>query len=361
AAYMRAHLYFLLAQYFCEDYDPATSDEKMGLPIVTRYEPTGDSDKYPGRSSLEATYSLIVSDVETAEEYVLSEGKVNSAYITRDAVKAFKARLALIMHDYDTALLSAKELIDGGKYVLCSDAATFANAWKNDNLSETIWQVAMIGPDDIGNSFRYFIYNSSGVVGEDKPQYIPEDWVLDLYDKANDIRYSSWFNTRDITTPVAGRMTLMVKYPGNPLLYSSVTNYVNMPKVFRISEMYLIAAEAASNKPGQEAVASKYLNDLKESRIKGWKAQVLSGISLTNAIREERVRELFCEGHRMSDIKRWHIGFSRSAGQNPSIVMPGDSYASLRKEADDPFFLWPIPTSEMEANPQMTQNPAYKN
>ncbi len=361
AAYIRAHLYLLLAQYFCEDYDPSTCGQYMGVPVVTEYNPTGDSSKYPARPSLDVTYSQIVSDIALAEEYVQTEGSQNSAYVTRDVVTALKARVALLMHDYDTALLSAKSLIDEGKYSLCTDAAKFADGWKNDNLTETIWQVAMTGPDDIGNSFRYFIYNRSGVVGEDSPQYVPEDWVLALYDKANDIRYSSWFSTRDITTPVSGRLTLMVKYPGNPKLYSSVTNYVNMPKVFRISEMYLIAAEAAANKAGQEVVASYYLNALKSSRISGWKEQDYSGVSLTNAIRDERVRELFCEGHRLNDIKRWHIGFTRSAGQDPSLLMPGDNYVNASRPADDPFFLWPIPTSEMEANPQMKQNPAYTN
>lgn len=361
AVYMRAHLYFLLAQYFCEAYDPATADNVMGVPVVTVYAPTGDSSKYPARNTLEETYSRITEDIAEAEAYVTAPGSQNSAYVTADVVKALKARVALYMQDYDTALTTAIDLINGGKYPLCTDAARFADGWKNDNLSEAIWQVAMTGPDDIGNSFRYFIYNNSGVIGEDNPQYIPEDWVLDLYDKSNDIRYSSWFSTRDITTPVPGRMTLMVKYPGNPKLYSSVTNYVNMPKVFRISEMYLIAAEAASNKPGQEAVASYYLNALKSARIKGWKDQDYSGVTLTNAIRDERVRELFCEGHRLNDLKRWHIGFTRSAGQNPSLVMPGENYASAKREADDPFFLWPIPTAEMEANPQMKQNPAYVN
>ena len=281
--------------------------------------------------------------------------------MTADVVEALNARVMLYMHNYDEAFKSAKALIDGARYPLCANAGTFADGWKNDNLTETIWQVAMTGPDDIGNSFRYFIYNTSGMAGEDNPQYVPEDWVLNLYDKDRDIRYSSWFSTRNITTPVIGTLTLMVKYPGNPKLYSSVTNYVNQPKVFRISEMYLIAAEAAANKPGGEAAASLYLNSLKRNRISGWVDQDWSGASLINEIRQERVRELFCEGHRMNDLKRWHIGFSRSAGQNPSLLMQGDNYASCSRPADDPYFLWPIPTAEMEANPQMSQNPAYTN
>jgi hypothetical protein len=249
--------------------------------------------------------------------------------------------------------------VASGTYPLVTDAATFADGWTNDNLNEAIWQVAMTGPDDIGNSFSYFIYNTSGVEGEDNPQYVPEDWALNLYAR-DDIRFQSWFDARDIKTPVVGNLTLLVKYPGNPLLYSAVTNYVNMPKVFRISEMYLIAAEAAMGRE-EEVVASKYINDLKTARIPSWKNVDYTGDDLVLELRQERVRELFGEGHRLNDIKRWHIGFSRSAGQDPALMQPGENYVSLKREADDPMFVWPIPTGELQANPQMKgqQNPGY--
>ena len=125
--------------------------------------------------------------------------------------------------------------------------------------------------------------------------------------------------------------------------------------------MYLIAAEAAVNKGGQDLVASKYINDLRAARIAGWKNTDYSGDALVVELRQERVRELFGEGHRMNDLKRWHIGFTRSAGQNPELVMPGEKYAGLSMEADSPLFVWPIPVDEMQANPQMTQNPGYTN
>ena len=361
ACYLRAHMYYLLCCYFCEDYDPDTAEEFMGVPVVLKYEPTGDSSKYPARPTLQDTYDQILIDLEEAEKYVTVAGSVGSAYITSDVVAALQARVALMMHDYDTALLKAKSLIDGGKYQLVSDVRTFVDGWTNDNLSETIWQAAMTGPDDLGNAFSYFIYNTSGKEGEDNPQYVPEDWALKLYDKENDIRYQSWFDTRDITTPVVGTLTLLVKYPGNPKLYSAVTNYVNQPKIFRISEMYLIAAEAAIAKGGQDPVASKYINDLRAKRIQGWKNTDYSGDALVVELRQERVRELFGEGHRMNDLKRWHIGFTRSAGQDPELVMPGEKYAGLSMEADSPLFVWPIPVDEMQANPQMTQNPGYTN
>ena len=359
ACYLRAHMYYQLACYFCNDYDPETADEFMGVPVVTKYAPTGDADKYPSRPSLQATYDQILLDLAEAEKYVTAAGAPRAAYVTKDVVAALQARVALMMHDYDTAYTKAAGLVASGTYPLVTDAATFAEGWTNDNLNEAIWQVAMTGPDDIGNGFSYFIYNTSGVEGEDNPQYVPEDWALNLYAR-DDIRFQSWFDARDIKTPVVGNLTLLVKYPGNPLLYSAVTNYVNMPKVFRISEMYLIAAEAAMGRE-EEVVASKYINDLKTARIPSWKNVDYTGDDLVLELRQERVRELFGEGHRLNDIKRWHIGFSRSAGQDPALMQPGENYVSLKREADDPMFVWPIPTGELQANPQMKgqQNPGY--
>ena len=361
ACYIRAHMYYLLACYFCEDYEPDTAGKVMGVPVVTTYAPTGDATKYPNRGTLAATFEQIGKDLDEAEKYIKVEGTPMSSYLTADVVTALQARVYLAMHNYDKALLKAKDLIDNGPYQLVSDKKKYADGWVNDNLQEAIWQVAMQDQTDLGNAYTYFIYNNSGVEGKDNPQYIPEDWVLDLYDKKNDIRYDSYFDERNVTTPVVGTMTLLVKYPGNPKLYSAVTNYNNMPKVFRISEMYLIAAEAAANRPGQDFVASSYLNELKAKRIAGYKEKEWTGDDLMQEIRNERVRELFGEGFRLNDIKRWHIGFSRSKGQDASLIMPGENYAECRREADDPLFLWPIPTSELEANPQMKnqQNPGY--
>ena len=359
ACYIRAHMYYLLVQFFCEDYEPATAGDVYGVPVVTVYAPTPDASKYPSRGSLAKTYAQIVADLTEAETYVTAPGQPNSIFVTADVVPALQARVALSMHDYSTAFNKAKGLIDSGRYPLESDRTAYAEAWLRDNLCETLWQPVMTGPDDTGNSFPYFINNATGREGEDNPQYVPEDWALKLYDKTNDIRYDAYFSERELRMPVTGRLTLLVKYPGNPQLYTQTTNYVNQPKVFRISEMYLIAAEAAANRQGQESIASYYLNELKSKRIAGWYERDYSGQALVKEIRDERVRELFGEGQRLFDLKRWHIGFQRSAGQNPALMQPGANYVSCMRPADDPFFLWPIPTDEVQANPQIEQNPAY--
>lgn len=377
AHYLRAHFYYLLTEYFCRDYEPDTaSDADSGVLLVTRYSPSSESSTYPRRSTLAETYGLILEDLAVAEKSVKVKGSQNSSYITEDVVKALQARVALSMHDYGTAFDKAVELIDSGTYPLMDNADAYALGWIDDNLTETIWQPVMRDYTETGNSMSLFINNSFGTEGNDKPQYVPEDWVLDLYDKDNDIRYAAYFDERTFKQPVSGTMTLMVKYPGNPKYDTDsgsgrIPEYCNQPKIFRISEMYLIAAEAATNIPGRDAQGSKYLNDLKSKRIANWTPVSLSGSSLKYEIRNERVRELFGEGHRLNDIKRWHIGFKRSGGQNPDLLYnPGEgdsnagnsaNYLNCSRQADDPFFLWPIPTTEVQANPQIRQNPGYTN
>lgn len=360
AHYIRAHMYYALAERFCEDYDPGTAADYMGVPIVTEYAPTGDATKYPARPTLEATYQFIVDELAEATKYVTATGAQGSYYVTSDVVKALRARVALMMHDFDTAFNLAKSLIDSGKYPLISDQDEYSKMWINDVSTESLWTIQMVDQSDTGYGHGYFIYNTSGEEGNDQPHYFPEDWALELF-SANDIRYDAYFSRRAVEKPFVGNVVIQIKYPGNPSLYPATggSNYVNKPKVFRISEMYLIAAEAAYNKGNQDAVGSSYLNQLKSKRIQGWSNVDYSGTDLRDEIRNERVRELYGEGFRLTDLKRWKLGFKRSSGQNPDYVMPGSNYVGLSVEAGNPRFVWPIPNAEIQANPQMEQNPGY--
>ena len=361
ACFFRAFLYYRLTQYFCKDYDPATADSVYGVPVVTEYAPTGDSSKYPHRGTLAKTYKQITDDIAEAEANVTSAGKVNSGYVTADVVQALKARVALSMEDYPTAYNTASALVASNTYELEKDADKFAAGWIDDDLKEVIWQPIIVDPSDGGSACSYFIHNTSGKAGEDDPQYFPEKWVLDIYDSDTDIRYNAYFASRDINfRDNKGTLTILIKFPGNPKLNTSAASrYVNMPKVFRIAEQYLIAAEAAYYN-NDEVNAREYLNALRQNRGFTVADNLTStGDALRQDIRDERVRELFGEGFRLSDIKRYHIGFTRDAGQDPDMIQPLANDLSL--PADSPEFIWPIPTDEITANPQIKdeQNEGY--
>lgn len=102
----------------------------------------------------------------------------------------------------------------------------------------------------------------------------------------------------------------------------AVSNYINKIKPFRIAEQYLIAAEAYARRggAGDEAAACEYLNALRSKRIPGYKEKLYSGNALLNEIKEERARELFGEGFRFTDLKRWGEGMARSAAQDNQII-----------------------------------------
>ena len=65
------------------------------------------------------------------------------------------------------------------------------------------------------------------------------------------------------------------------------------------------------------------------------------------------------EGFRLTDLKRYGEGFTRQNPQDASL-----SYQlglGINVSADNPRWIWAIPQSEIEANPQIKeqQNPGY--
>lgn len=122
--------------------------------------------------------------------------------------------------------------------------------------------------------------------------------------------------------------------------------------VFRLAEMYLIYAEAVKRggTGGSDAQAVTYLNALRS------RAQVVAGNigSYTlDYILDERARELYWEGFRRTDLIRYDR-FAEGSYLWPwkGGVKNGTAVAATRK-------VYPIPDSEIAANPNLTQNAGY--
>ena len=371
AYFLKAFNMFILADRFCEVYDASKADTQMGVMIVDSYSPSSDPSTYPGRSSLKETYTNIETNLADAATALASvDGSVGSIYVTKDAVTALKARVALHKGDFDAAITAATSLITGGTYPLISAdnaadlLAKFQKMWINDSGDECImqlWADLASGSLPSSNSYSYAALNSSGIY---TPDFIPETWVLDLFNDS-DVR-SSWFEAVKVTYgTIEGNVIIFNKFAGNPDLLASTAKaptYINKIKPFRIAEQYLIAAEAYARKGGaaNEAAARTYLNELKSKRdLEYMQNDNLSGDNLLKAIKDEHVRELMGEGFRMSDLKRWKQGFTRSAVQDTEVTTAMGSDMTI--EGDDPRFLWPIPQAEIDSNPQIKnqQNPAY--
>ena len=346
---VRALCYSKLIECFCKAYDPETADKELGVVLRSKY-----SEPEPmKRASLKASYQFVLDDLKMAESLLDNDyDQYNTIYATAAAAQALHARVALYMQDWQTAIDYATKVIENDVFKLADGTVNYSETdtyltymWNYDSSFEIIWKIGFT-TTSYGGALGQVFLNSNRDYTYTYPDYVPAEWVLNSY-TSNDLRYNAYFY--QYTTGYANGLTwpLLVKYFGNRNFISSANIYmVSMPKLFRLAEQYLIRAEAYCNLPTPNySAASKDLTALRTKRFSGGAGAVtVSQSNWKETISEERVRELYMEGFRLNDLKRWHMGFERTP---QSCSLPEGS--SLKIEADDPRFVWPIPRHELEA------------
>lgn len=143
------------------------------------------------------------------------------------------------------------------------------------------------------------------------------------------------------------------KYPGkgNQPLKNNV-------KVVRLSEMYLILAECAV-KENDLPTAANYIKQIRQTRKYAGTAATPSYANATAALQDilkERRVELAFEGHRYVDLRR--LGAEANVSIDRSTL--DDIVATpTTLSITDHRFTMPIPTTEIQGNPTIQQNPGY--
>jgi hypothetical protein len=124
--------------------------------------------------------------------------------------------------------------------------------------------------------------------------------------------------------------------------------------MFRLADAYLMYAEVvARNGGGSAAQALTYVNQLRR-RVYGNTDGDITGPQLTlDFILAERGRELLFEGQRRMDL----IRFGKFTGGGYLWAWKGGTKAG--SALDPTRALYPIPASELVANPNLKQNPGY--
>ena len=363
AYFARALAYSELIKLFCKAYDSDEMAEKE-LGVVLRKEYYSNDSLV--RASLKDSYQFVIEDLERAEDCLqLTKEEENDAsltfysspYFSIYTVYALRARVALYMKDYENAIKYSTLLIESGQFALSSasteyttmpDYLTMTNKsvslyeymWRYNLSTETIWEVGFT-TTSYGGALGSIFFNWD--FASYKPDYVPAQWVLELY-TANDLRYSA--NFTQVTTGHSHGLTwpLLSKYWGNQELFDAAQLvHVCEPQVFRLSEQYLIRAEAYAQQKNY-AKASKDIEELRKARYSSSASASLNEDNAMDVIEEERVKELYMEGFRLQDLKRWHKGFERTP-QEQSL----SNGSSLKIEKDNPLFVWPIPQHELES------------
>ena len=339
----RALAYSELIKCFCKAYDPTTAENDLGVVLADTY----FGEKPAKRANLYDSYQFVISDLEKAEELLDADYDYYDApYFTHAAAHAIHARVALYMQDWDKAISESTILIDSEAFALAScrsyasSTQTFLQyLWSNDASYEDIWRIGYT-TTSYGGALGSIFLNFTTDYTYYYPDYVPAQWVLDLY-TSGDARYDAYFAT--LQTGYSHQLTwpLLVKYYGNESLMANMIYHVNMPKPLRLAEQYLIRAEAYCQK-GSYSAASTDLSTLRQTRFTSGGSISVNANNWLETISDERVRELYMEGFRLHDLKRWGKGFERT----PQTHSQSEG-SSLKIEANTPLFVWPIPNHEI--------------
>lgn len=324
----RALSYFSLVRVFALPYtvDPGA----LGVPVVTEF----DQNASPARSSVSEVYAQIISDYEAA--YTMMTVNKNSSYMSKYAARALQAKAYLYMGDYEKAKTAALDVVENGGYTLVQPEAYVAywnNAAPVSNKVETIFEISVDGVNNLGTNALAYIYEQDGY-----GDILATEELYDLYSE-EDVR-------QDVIIEGA-RGTDTGIYIVNK--YSNTTNAADKDdiKIIRYAEVMLILAEAYA-RTGDDAQALVYLNRVAAARNADLHAS--AGAKLIEDIITERRKELAFEGDRYYDLLRLNRPIERS-DRSPAAVQLIEVGSTKRQQ--------PIPQSEIDANPNVKQNPGY--
>jgi hypothetical protein len=121
--------------------------------------------------------------------------------------------------------------------------------------------------------------------------------------------------------------------------------------MFRLAEAYLIYAEAAYRSGSNVGQGLSYLNNLRE-RAYGNSSKNFAALT-EQILLDERGRELSWECHRRTDL----IRFGKFTSGDFVWPFKGGSVAG--QAAASHLVLYPLPTTDIALNPNLTQNPGY--
>lgn len=346
-------------------------------------------------------FELIYSDLKYAIEALdwvsYQPGRFNQA-----AARHILAKAALWIKDWDTALEQVNAIDESKQYSLMEVDKVFDGAelnhseallvqeWSTEmggNLSTTTPTGHYLATLFIGN-YRTAIGGTAEYAcsyenyGFTYGRILPSPYLLSLYDKNNDKRYSKWYvfkykNTTQDNLSIGG---YQVK-PGEDLpTYSTLgelnrylmigcTKFADIwtrepyePRsckdiiVCRLADSYIMGAEAALML-GDQAKALYYYN-------KTWERagnSKLTGPLTIKDIIDEHARELALEGDRWSFLKRHGILIDQVSKYCGTIEYAPSVAARTNLPANPHMVRWPIPENEIINMGAETfpQNPGY--
>lgn len=343
AYFARALAIFDLCNVFAMPYDYTADASHPGV-VAIDYVPGFDSEL--ARNTVGDCYKLVLSDLLAAINCFGEETERTPTYFSGLACKALLARVYLYMKDYGNAAKYAAEVM---AQVPLTDRADYVNMFRKaqDFPGEAILRMNSY---DTGNSMYRLCIPLSGA------SIVPDDAFMAKF-SADDVRkelFTFVAEEEDGEEYVGKVYTAICKFLPYKHGVSTAENRRWDPIVLRVSEMYLIHAEALCLGGGDLSAAADDVKALRARALGKQPSEVSlsygSPAELDRIIQEERSKELCFEGHRFFDLKRRGEDVVRSASS--SSTMKHLKYPDYR-------YVLPISQLEMQANDKMEQNDGY--
>jgi hypothetical protein len=310
------------------------------------------------RASVNDVYAQILQDLTDAVDLLSPNASLASAknFATEEFALALRARVKLYQGDWAGAAADAATAITAANAAgvsLVTTAAGHATMWYQAN-PEAIFEVRVNGLlEDIGGGST-----NNGLAAYTSDQWVaqvPTNSLMDRYDPA-DFRYSTWYGDCIANQSVGAAAVGCADI--NDEGFSSLKwngfrqNLADDIPYFRISELYLIQAEAAA-KATNIAAGVGPLNTLRNARGLG---NVAAGdfaniTAFEDEILDERSREFAFEGHRFFDLKRLQrdVPYDGNTPGRLAVKLPANSFRMLA----------PFGTNYQGINPLFVENPGY--
>ena len=393
--FIRAYRYFLMVTHYGD------------VPLVTRVLELSEANQ--PRTPKDQVVNFIINELDTIADYLPeSYSSEDVGRITKGAALSLKARMLLFYGKWKDAAAAAKEVMDLNVYSLFPDYEGLF-LLENINNSEVILDV------------QYIIdYYSNWVVGVMPPpsqggwsSLTPLQSLVDSYEciDGKTIDESPNYNLEKPWTNRDPRLSATVLLPGAPLggirydplgeesidywqknnasktayspkkywypldQYNDMWNTGMNNILIRYAEVILTYAEA---KIEDNSIDNTVYDAIDQVRLRAGmpavdRTKYNTQESLRELVRRERRVELAMEGLRWYDIIRWNLAEevlngkvygSREGSVDPitgEVTFSTADHIFVENRFFDPAknYLWPIPQSEIDINPNSIQNPGY--
>jgi hypothetical protein len=291
--------------------------------VQIQLKPTTDLAALKGikRSTLDQTYDQVLADLNQAET-LLPEDATTRNRAQKSTARALRARLHLYRKQWADAEADASLVIANTKYALVKPYKTFFTApfLSTESVFELTYSV-----NDKNSYWNLWYPSSAGGQYTLKPS---DALVAKLNNPA-----------------IGGTRNALIAGTGTGVygvLYNTTASSIDPSYLIRISELYLIRAEARAqqnNLVGANS-ASTDLNTIRD-RAGLAPTTAVTQADILQAIEDENSVEFAFEAHRWFDLVR-----TGRAGAVLGLTDPNR-------------WLFPIPLSDILSDPDVTQNPGY--